>query len=85
MQETQFPLEDQDINELKFIAQEYEELSIRLGNIGLRRLELEHNEYQLNNIYSDLSTKQNLLVETYQKKYGKGSIDINQSLYIVHD
>ena len=38
MQQTQFRLEDQDINELKLITQEYEELSIRLGNIGLRRL-----------------------------------------------
>ena len=51
----------------------------------MRKMEIEHNEYQLSNIYSDLNLKQQALVQKYIDEYGNGGIDLNNKVFIVNE
>tara|TARA_Y100000389_G_scaffold196085_1_gene228428 strand:+ start:2117 stop:2371 length:255 start_codon:yes stop_codon:yes gene_type:complete len=78
------PLLEEDIENFNKINFEFEELAIRLGNLGMRKMEIEQNEYQLSNIYADLSLKQQAIVQGYIKKYGDGGVDLSNKVFIIN-
>ena len=51
----------------------------------MRKMEIEHNEYQLSNIYSDLTLKQQALIQKYIDEHGNGGIDLNNKVFIVNE
>ena len=54
-----------------------------MGNLGMRKLEIEHNEYQLSNLYADITLKQQQLVQKYIKEYGNGGIDLDNMQFVI--
>lgn len=83
MSKNKIPLAEEDIEQFQTLNQELEELSIRMGNLGMRKLEIEHNEYQLSNLYADITLKQQQLVQKYIKEYGNGGIDLDNMQFVI--
>ncbi len=63
--ENTIPLLKEDIETFNKINFEFEDLAIRLGNLGMRKMEIQQNEYHSSNIYADLSLKQQSIVQSY--------------------
>jgi hypothetical protein len=82
--ENTIPLLKEDIEIFNQINFEFEDLAIRLGNLGMRKMEIEQNEYQLSNIYADLSLKQQAIVQSYIEKYGDGGVDLNNNVFVIN-
>ena len=85
MENKTIPISEEDIKQFDKLNSEFDELALRLGNLGMRKMEIEHNEYQLSNIYSDLNLKQQALVQKYIDEYGNGGIDLNNKIFIVNE
>ena len=85
MENKTIPISEEDIKQFDKLNSEFDELAPRLGNLGMRKMEIEHNEYQLSNIYSDLNLKQQALVQKYIDEYGNGGIDLNNKVFIVNE
>ena len=82
--ENTIPLLKEDIETFNQINFEFEDLAIRLGNLGMRKMEIEQNEYQLSNIYADLSLKQQSIVQGYIEKYGDGGVDLSNNVFVLN-
>ena len=78
------PLLKEDIETFNQINFEFEDLATRLWNLGMRKMEIEQNEYQLSNIYADLSLKQQAIVQGYIEKYGDGGVDLNNGVFVIN-
>jgi hypothetical protein len=71
--------QDEEVNSLKAIQSEMDQVIIRFGQIAINREALSSQENQLRTQLSELKNKENTLAQSLTEKYGKGTFDLENN------
>ena len=71
--------QDEEVNSLKAIQSEMDQVIIRFGQIAINREALSSQENQLRTQLSELKGKENTLAQSLTEKYGKGTFDLENN------
>tara|TARA_R110002020_G_scaffold381732_2_gene592613 strand:+ start:543 stop:836 length:294 start_codon:yes stop_codon:yes gene_type:complete len=82
-------LEEKDLNEIKSLRDENSRLTVDFGRVRLEMIllraklsEMEKMDNDMEAKYKGNRTKEKKLVEKLNKKYGRGSVDIEKGIFI---
>tara|TARA_R110000823_G_scaffold221789_1_gene350233 strand:+ start:201 stop:467 length:267 start_codon:yes stop_codon:yes gene_type:complete len=67
---------EEEINSLKEIQKEMDQIIIRFGQISINRESLTSQENQLKKQLNELKTKEQTIATNLTNKYGKGTFDL---------
>ena len=73
---------EEEIKQLKDLQTKVDQIIISLGQISLQRTQLDKLEENTKNEFSMLKKQETALGETFSKKYGVGTLDINSGEFI---
>jgi len=76
------PLSQETIDEIHQLNKQWEELMHELGTLKMNQLEIETRELYLKQHYVDIQDTKNKIFSDLSQKYGKGSVDLEQKMYI---
>jgi|TARA_R110002153_G_scaffold199995_1_gene353362 hypothetical protein len=71
--------QEEEVNSLKAIQSEMDQVIIRFGQIAINREALSSQENQLRTQLSELKGKENTLAQSLTEKYGKGTFDLENN------
>tara|TARA_X000001388_G_C2204097_1_gene112433 strand:- start:35 stop:328 length:294 start_codon:yes stop_codon:yes gene_type:complete len=81
-------LEEKDLNEIKSLRDENSRLTVDFGRVRLEMIllraklgEMEKMDADMEAKYKGNRTKEKKLVEKLNKKYGRGSVDIDKGIF----
>lgn len=69
-------LTEEELQQVKTVKSEYNNLAFSLGELELQKINIEENKKQLINVYSQLVEKETSIAKTLTEKYGDGTINI---------
>lgn len=75
-------LSQKEIDDISRINNMFRNLINDLGDVNLKKLELESRDLYLKQHYIDLQNTQNKIINDLTQKYGEGDIDLEQGMYI---
>tara|TARA_R100001377_G_C3135357_1_gene90784 strand:+ start:250 stop:504 length:255 start_codon:yes stop_codon:yes gene_type:complete len=70
---------EEEVNSLKEIQTEMDQIIIRFGQISINKEALESQETQLKQVLTQLKVKEQNLAQTLTDKYGKGTFDLENN------
>lgn len=83
-------LTSDELSELVMLNNEYQDVLIKLGQLSLRKKQLnteqdsiKKNEEECLTLYNELEKTESNFKERIVRKYGEGSLDINAGTYIL--
>ena len=76
---------EEEIKQLKDLQTKVDQIIISLGQISLQRTQLDKLEESTKNEFSTLKQQEVTLGESFSKKYGVGTLDINSGEFIPQD
>jgi len=77
--------QEEEVNSLKEIQSEMDQVIIGFGQIAINRESLKDQENHLKTQLSQLKTKEQTLAQTLTNKYGKGTFDLENNEFISVD
>ena len=75
----------EELKQLKDLQTKVDQIIISLGQISLQRTQLDKLEESTKNEFSTLKQQEVTLGESFSKKYGVGTLDINSGEFIPQD
>ena len=76
---------EEEIKQLKDLQTKVDQIIISLGQISLQRTQLDKLEESTKDEFSRLKQQEVTLGESFSKKYGVGTLDINSGEFIPQD
>ena len=76
---------EEEIKQLKDLQSKVDQIIISLGQISLQRTQLDKLEESTKDEFSRLKQQEATLGESFSKKYGVGTLDINSGEFIPQD
>ena len=89
METNEIKFTNDEVDEVTHLNAEYQSLLLELGELYLKKMQIENeqsdiktSESELQNVYSDLQKKESTLSSRITKKYGPGRPDFARGLYL---
>ena len=76
------PLSESEREQVQEILQMNQELQQALGNLAVRKIQLEAQETQLKQQFATNSQKETEFAQKIESKYGRGSVDVQKGVFI---
>lgn len=80
---------EDEINEIRLLQSKFQEKIMHFGNLYLRKMQIDEDirscqekENELNNEIKTLQKSENELIDKIIKKYGEGSLDLKEGVFI---
>ena len=73
---------EQELNELKQLREEIDNLSFQFGQLSIQKIKLEEKEISLKETLKKIEKKEISIAKTLTNKYGKGSIDLETGTFL---
>lgn len=77
----QIKFEDQELNQLKDLQSEYQKLVYSWGQLQMEKRIIENKEKEITSIYDSLNLKERELLDNLNKKYGDGSLNLENGTF----
>ena len=77
--------QEEEVNSLKEIQLEMDQVIVGFGQVAINRESLKDQENHLKTQLSQLKTKEQTLAQTLTNKYGKGTFDLEKNEFIPVD
>ena len=78
---TEIKLDTQELELIKSLSDQYNEITFQLGQIKIEKLRLEEMENSIIKNYQSLQTMEKSASEEIQKKYGEGVLDLETGIF----
>lgn len=72
---------DDELENVRTIQVEYQQLIYRLGQLEIERKIVDKKSEELNTLYSDILSRETDLVTSLNTKYGQGTLDLESGTF----